>query len=72
MQIGYNPGPKQVPLARRRGGAGGLGGVDRGLDLSQLVGENGAACAFRITRSDKEIMALTRSFVAKQTMIFTR
>ena len=40
MQIGYNPGPKQVPLARRRGGAG-LGGWIGGP--ASTAGHNGEA-----------------------------
>jgi hypothetical protein len=40
MQIGYNPGPKEVPLARRRGGAG-LGGWVGGP--ASTAGHNGEA-----------------------------
>jgi hypothetical protein len=38
MQIGYNPGPKEVPLARRRDGAG-LGGWIGGP--AGAAGQNG-------------------------------
>jgi hypothetical protein len=38
MKIRYNPGPKEVPLARRRGGAG-LGGWIGGS--ASTAGQNG-------------------------------